>query len=176
MKTVVVLGDRASELLLDALNQRIVRELVFSEHSVTELSRRLNTSHLKVWRRVQKLVDVKVLEVVRIEVVRNLEKKVYRAAATNFVSKQLLDLKPSDANLGNAFEVYLEIQRRILGRVSSFSDIPVGANPIDFSIYVTVKSFCEVLLDPGTGSKLRRIREEISAFEKDQRGERVPKP
>jgi DNA-binding Lrp family transcriptional regulator len=55
MKTIMKLGDRASELLLDSLNQRIVRELVFSGYSIAELSRRLNIPPLKIWRRIQKL-------------------------------------------------------------------------------------------------------------------------
>jgi hypothetical protein len=55
MKTIMTLGDRASELLLDTLNQRIVRELVFTGYSIAELSRRLNIPPLKIWRRIQKL-------------------------------------------------------------------------------------------------------------------------
>ena len=35
--------DRASELLVDGLNQRMVREVVFSEYAIAELSRKLGT-------------------------------------------------------------------------------------------------------------------------------------
>jgi hypothetical protein len=33
--------DRVSELLVDGLNQRMVREVVFSEYAIAELSRKL---------------------------------------------------------------------------------------------------------------------------------------
>lgn len=92
----MIMGDKASELLLDSLNQRMVKELVFSEYAIAELSRKLNIPPLKTWRRIQKLVEAKVVEVARVDVIQNLEKKIYRATATRFVPRQLLDLKPND--------------------------------------------------------------------------------
>ena len=87
MKTLMILGDKASELLVDGLNQRMVRELVFSEYAIAELSRKLSIPPLKTWRRIRKLVEAKLVEVARVDVIKNLEKKVYRATATNFVSR-----------------------------------------------------------------------------------------
>jgi len=168
MKTIMVLGDRASELLLDSLNQKIVRELVFSEYAIAELSRKLNIPPLKTWRRIQKLVEANVVEVARVDVIQNLEKKIYRATATRFVPTQVLDLKPNDERLGKAFKTYLEIQGQLVNRMSAFSDIPNGADPIDFSIYASVKSFCQLFLDPNLKEKLRRLEGEISEFEEDK--------
>lgn len=168
MKTVMVLGDNGSELLLDALNQRIARELVFSEYTVAELSRKLHIPAVKTWRRIQKLVEAKVVEVARIDVMQNLEKKVYRATATMFVPRQFFDLKPSDERLGRAFNTYLEIQRQLMSRMSAFSEIPKGANPIDFSIYASVKTSCQHFLDPELKEKFLRLEREISEFEEGQ--------
>ncbi len=169
MKTVIIMDDRASELLLDGLNQRVVRELVFSEYGIAELSRKLNVPPLKIWRRIQKLVDAKVVEVARVDTIRNLEKKIYRATATNFVARQFLDLKPKDRALGNAFRTYLEIQGQLMRRVSSLADIPKGVDPIDFTIYAAVKSYCQVFLDPKLEEKLRRLERDIAEFEQAQK-------
>ena len=76
MKTVMILGDKASELLVDGLNQRMVRELVFSEYAISELSRKIGIPPLKTWRRIQKLVEAKLVEVARVDLIKNLEKKV----------------------------------------------------------------------------------------------------
>jgi DNA-binding Lrp family transcriptional regulator len=166
MKTLMILGDKASELLVDGLNQRMVRELVFSEYAIAELSRKLSIPPLKTWRRIRKLVEAKLVEVARVDVIKNLEKKVYRATATNFVSRQFFDLKPRDERLGRAFKTYLEIQAQLMSKMSAFSDIPKGADPIDFSVYAYVKSSCQLFLDPSLREKLSRLEREISEFEK----------
>jgi|HubBroStandDraft_2_1064218.scaffolds.fasta_scaffold1935623_1 hypothetical protein len=50
--------------------------------------------------------------------------------------------------------------------MSAFSDIPKGADPVDFSVYAYVKSSCQLFLDPALKEKLRRLEREISEFEK----------
>jgi DNA-binding Lrp family transcriptional regulator len=169
MKTIMILGERASELLFDGLNARIVRELVFSEHAIADLSKKLGVPPLKTWRRVQKLLAVKVVEVVRVDRVQNLEKKVYRATATNFVPGQFLDLKPNDERLAKAFRTYLEIQRQSMSKMASYSDIPAGANPTDFAIYAAAKSLCQLYLDPDVKNRVLKLEREISEFEQSQR-------
>jgi len=169
MKTVMVVDDKASELLVDRLNQRIVGELVFSEYSIAELSRKLNIPPIKTWRRIQKLVEAKVAEVARVDKIQNLQKKIYRATAANFLPRQFLDLKPDDERLGKAFRTYLEIQREIMNRMSAFSDIPEGANPIDYAIYAAAKSLCLLFVDPDLRDKATRLEREISEFERGQK-------
>jgi DNA-binding Lrp family transcriptional regulator len=168
MKIFMLLGDSASELLFDDLNSRIVRELLFSEYAVSELSRKLRVPQLKIWRRVQKLVDAKVLEVVRVEKAQNLEKKIYRAAAAKFVPRQFLDLKPANKSLAKAFNTYLEIQRQLMSGMARFSEIPEGANPVDYAIYASSKSFCQIFRDPDVKNKVERLEREISEFEENQ--------
>ena len=67
MKTVIIMDDRASELLLDGLNQRVVRGAgvlrVRDRGTIEEAER----PPLKIWRRIQKLVDAKVVEVARVD-------------------------------------------------------------------------------------------------------------
>jgi len=50
MKIIIILGETGSELLTDGLNQRIVKELVLNEYSVSDLARKLNSPLLKIWR------------------------------------------------------------------------------------------------------------------------------
>lgn len=99
---------------------------MFSEYAVAELSRKLSIPPLKTWRRIQKLVEAKLVEAARVDVIKNLEKKVYRATATNFVSRQFFDLKPNDGRRGRAFKTYLEIQAQLMSKMSAFSYIPKG--------------------------------------------------
>ena len=53
-----------------------------------------------------------------------------------------------------------------MNKLSTFSDIPKGADPVDFSVYAYVKSSCQLFLDPALKEKLRRLEREISEFEK----------
>jgi DNA-binding Lrp family transcriptional regulator len=175
MKTVMVVDDKASELLVDRLNQKMVRELVFSEYSIAELSRKLNIPPIKTWRRIQKLVEAKVVEVARVDKVKNLQKKIYRATATNFLPRQFLDLKPDDERLRKTLKTYLEIQGEVMNRMSAFSEIPEGVNPIDYAIYAAAKSLCLLFVDPDLRNKAMRLEREISEFEQDQRFQPMPR-
>jgi DNA-binding Lrp family transcriptional regulator len=168
MKTVMLLGEEASELLFDSLNQRMVERLVFSEYSVAELARKLSISPLKAWRRLQKLVNARVVEVVRVERRQNLEKKVYRATAARYIPKQLLDLEPKDERLSKVFNTYLELQKQMLSDMSAFSDVPEGSNPVDYAIYTSLKSFCKLFRVPALKEKIRRLERELSEFEEHQ--------
>jgi hypothetical protein len=85
MKTFLVIDDHASRQLYDPLNQRILRELLDRERSIGELSNLLHITPIGVWRRVRRLVSVKVLEQSRSVMVGNLEKGLYRASALRYI-------------------------------------------------------------------------------------------
>jgi hypothetical protein len=81
----------------------------------------------------------------------------------------LLDIKPNDERLGRAFRIYQEIQGQIMNKMTAFSDIPEGEDPIDFSVYASLKSACQVFLDPRLNEKLRQVEREISEFEGEKK-------
>jgi DNA-binding Lrp family transcriptional regulator len=159
MKLLRVLDGPETALASDRLNQVILRELVTSEYSVTELARRLNVSTLKLWRRMQKLVAADLIELSATKKSGNIEKKLYRATAANYVSAQLLDYKPKDPRLSEAFEVYSNIQQSMRALLSGTYEIPKEADPIDFAIYANMRAFAQVC-------GRRDVQERISQLDK----------
>jgi hypothetical protein len=56
MKLMKVLDQEGTNLLSDPTNQAILRELVTSERSISELAAQFNLPILNLWRRMQKLL------------------------------------------------------------------------------------------------------------------------
>ena len=165
MKIMKVLDERGTALISDPLNLMILRELVLSDYSVSELARKFHTPTLKTWRRVQKLLAAGLIELSKTAKVNNIEKKLYRAAATNYIPQQFLDAKPKDANLTEACKIFAEIQRGIVLSVSKFQDIPDGIEPIDYAIYANMLAFAQVCGDSKTQEMVSELRQKLSEFE-----------
>jgi len=159
MKMIKVLDAKATTLVSDALNQRILKELVMAPHSVSDLSRKLNVPVLKIWRRIQHLTEAKLIEVAGSRKIGNLEQKLYRATATQFVPQQLFQVKPS---------AYSKIQGEMLKIFSSFDDIPKEGDPTDLVLYAQMLSFAEVFEKPGVQESIVEIKEHLANFR--QRG------
>jgi DNA-binding Lrp family transcriptional regulator len=164
MKRVMVLDQKGSFLISDILNQRIVRELVVSPLSTTELSRKLRMSPVKVWRRVSKLVDAGILEQFKVEYVGNLEKKVYRATALKFVPIGFLEFEPKNKNLKEAFKTYGELQRENMKDLADSNEIPQSAamDPIDYGVYADLRTFCRIMLSERTHAILKRLEKQLT--------------
>src|SRR5271155_2421622 len=113
MKVLQVLDQSETRLLTDLLNQMILRELVLSERSVTGLAKKLNSSTLKLWRRMQKLESSGLIEISRVKRSGNIETKLYRATAASYVPDQFLQFRPTDPRLMAAFAVFSEFQKRL---------------------------------------------------------------
>ena len=164
MKVVRLLNQDETKLLSDLLNQRIIRELVLSERSITDLANRLDTPTLKVWRRMQKLEELGLIELSRTQKSGNIETKKYRASATGFVPQQFLDFKPKDDRLRQAFATYSQIHAAVTDLISSANEIPAETDPVDYSFYASMKSFAEVLTRPENQEKLTRLQKQLSDF------------
>jgi hypothetical protein len=110
---------------------------------------------LKTWRRIQKLVEAKIVEGRTGRECGTWRRRSIARRPPNFVPGQFLDLKPNDERLGKAFKTYLEVQKELMNRLSASSDIPKGENPTDYAIYASAKSFCQLLLDPTSRTRPR---------------------
>ena len=84
------------------------------------------------------------------------------------MSRQFLDLVPKNEKLREAFRIYLELQRKVMSDMSTLSEIPKEADPVDYAIYFSVRSFCEVFLNPELKPKLLQLKREISRVELDK--------
>jgi hypothetical protein len=93
---------------------------------------------------MQKLLAVDLIELSATKKSGNIEKKLYRATAANYVSAQLLDYKPKDPRLSEAFEFYSQIQQSMRALLSETYEIPKEADPIDFAIYANMRAFAQV--------------------------------
>ena len=159
MKRLVILDEKGSLLLSDALNQRIVRELALSSYSTTELSRKLGIPPVKMWRRMSKLLEARVIEQCKLDHVGNLEKKIYRATALRYVPLQFLNFVPKSKSLKEAYKSYQEIQAEFMKAIALSNEIPESAatDQIDCGVYADLKDYCRILLSPLTQARLRRL-------------------
>jgi predicted ArsR family transcriptional regulator len=164
MKVVKVLNQEATTLVYDPLNQAILTKLVASEGAVSDLAGELNQPTLKVWRRMQKLIKANLVELVRTKKVGNTEKKLYRSSATWFVPYQYFNLKPKDANLQRAFEVYSDIQKDMMATLLASGDVPQEAEPTDFSLFMHMQAFVEACEKPATQKKISDLEEALVQF------------
>jgi len=166
MKLIKFLDQKGTSLVSDPLNQTILKKLVASEQSISELSIDLKQPTLKLWRRMQRLLAANLVELTRIEKVGNLEKKLYRATATSYVPQKFLEFKPKDTNLQAAFEIYSEIQKKIIANVSQFNEVPKATYPVDFALYASMQAFAQVCSEPETKEKLKQLEEKLAIYKK----------
>jgi DNA-binding Lrp family transcriptional regulator len=131
-----------------------VRELVFSECAIAELSRKLSMPPLKIWRRIQKLVEAKIVESQGSRM-RNTREEGLSREGHQLRPRTVSRPKTNNERLGKAFKTFLEVQRELMNRLSAFSDIPKGENPTDYAICASAKSFCQLFLDPDLETKAK---------------------
>jgi hypothetical protein len=164
MKRVMILDQNGSILLSDVLNQRIVRHFVLSPYSATELSRKMAVPAVKMWRRITKLLEAKIVEPFEVKHVGNLEKKIYRAAALRYIPVEYLNFEPKSKELKDAYKLYLEITNESLKRTMRSNEIPksMAFDVVDYGVCSDLKDFCRVMLDPKTQSTLRRLDKQLA--------------
>jgi len=164
VKLLKVLDQEGENLVADPTNQIILRELVTAPHSISELAAQLKLPTLNVWRRMQKLKKVNIVEVTEIKKVGNLEKKLYRSTATLFTPQQYFNFSAKDKNLKQAFEIYSDIQKSMMTKTLTFGDVPKDADPIDYSLYVNMQVFAEICGRPETHTKIAKLEEALAKF------------
>jgi hypothetical protein len=164
MKLIKMLDKEANNLVSDATTQTILRELVTSEHCISELALKLNIPTLKLWRKMQKLLKADLVELTRTEKTGNIEKKLYRATATWYTPQQYLIFNPKDANLKIAFEIYSNIQKSMMTKLSAFGDVPKDADPIDFALFANMHVFAEVCGKPQTQTEIAALEKQLAKF------------
>jgi len=166
MKLVKFLDKKGTLLVSDPLNQTILKNLVTSEYSTSDLATKLNIPTLKLWRKMQTLLKANMIELSRTEKVGNLEKKYYRAIATGYIPQQLIETKAKDQNLQEAFDLYSEIQNRMMTVISGFSDVPKEAHPIDYAMFANMYAFAEIFSESKTQSKLLELKKKLAEYQK----------
>lgn len=164
MKRIMILDQNGSLLLSDVLNQRIVRHLVLSPYSATDLSRKIGVPAVKMWRRITKLLEAKIVEPYDVEHVGNLEKKIYRAAALRYIPVEYLNFEPKSKELKDAYKLYLEITNESLRRAMGSNEIPksMAFDVVDYGVCSDLKDFCRIMLDPKTQSILRQLDKQLA--------------
>jgi len=167
MKMVKILDGKGTVLVSDALNQIILQKLVTSPNSITQLSRELNIPPLKLWRRMQRLMKAKLVEVSGVEKVGNLEKKFYRATALKYdVPQQFFEPKPNNPSIKAAFGIYAEIQSEMNAVLSTFDDyIPKEGDPTDFAIYAHMQAFVQVFEKSTTQASIQEMKQMLENFD-----------
>lgn len=165
MKLAKILDAHGTALASDVKNQLILKELVLSEHSVTELAEKLNIPTVTLWKRMQKLLSAGMIEVSKTKRSGNLEKKLYRAMAARYIPAEFLDLKPRDKRLSEAFEIYSQIQKVGMAFISHMNEIPEGADPVDYGIYVNMRAFAQIFGTPDFQLKVSELEETLSKYE-----------
>jgi hypothetical protein len=164
MKLVKLLDQEGNTLVSDPTNQIILKNLVSAEHSISELAATLNLPTLKVWRKMQKLAKANLVEVSRTEKVGNIERKLYRATATWYAPQQFFDFKPKDPSLKAAFDIYSDIQKSLMAKISTFGDIPKDTDPIDFSLYANMQAFAQVCGEPSVQTKIAELTQKLDMY------------
>jgi len=164
MKLLKLLDARSTTLLNDLRNQMILKELVKSEFSVTELAGRLNIPTVTLWKRVQKLLAAGVVEVSAVKRSGNLERKLYRATAARFVPAQLLDFRPKDPRLLEAAEIYSRIQMMSMKLLTERYEIPRDEDPSDYALYASLRAFVEVSRMPELVESIDELDEKLIQY------------
>jgi len=159
MKLVMVIDEKTSALFSDHVNRAIIRELIFSERSVSGLADIMKTQIVNVWRRVAKMQEAGIIRLSRTERVGNIEKKFYRATAILFVPAQPLNFEPKNENLKQALAIYTGFQMNLYKSMMS-TEIPDDADDlVDRAIYKELESFVKLTLNQETRDELEKIRE-----------------
>lgn len=164
MKLLQILDGPQTALVSEVKNQRILRELVFGECSVSQLARRIKIPEVTVWKHVQKLCAARLIEVSSVKKSANLETKLYRATAANFIPAQFMSVRPKDPRLLEAFEVYSQIQQMSLVLQMRELAIPEGVDQVDYAFYAGLKAFVHVTRDLGFQKKLDLLESKLSAY------------
>jgi len=164
MKLLRMLNGDETALVSEVKNQLILRELVYSECSVGELARRVRIPEVTLWKHLQKLLAVGLVEVTQVKKVGNLEKKFYRSTAANFIPAQFMSPKPKDPRLLEAFNVYSQIQQMTMASQALNFEIPEGVNPVDYAFYAGLKTFVQVNKDPEFQRKVAELEGKLSEY------------
>jgi hypothetical protein len=164
MKLIKVLDKDGEKLVADPTNTTILRELVTAEHSAAELAQKLNIPTLNIWRRIQKLQKAKLIEHTTTQKVGNLEKKLYRSTATYFTPHQYFNFTPKNPALTEAFELYNEIQRKLMNQTATYGDIPKNVDPIDYAFFANMMVFADVCSQPDVQVKIVELKKKLSKF------------
>jgi hypothetical protein len=164
MKLIKLLDQQSTNLVSDSINQVIIKELVTQQQSISGLSNKLGIPTLKLWRRVQKLQKANLIEQTAAEKRGNLEIKLYRATAAYYAPQQFLNFKPKNPDLKAAFEIYTEIQTRMMAKMGAYNEVPKDADPTDYSIYANMQVFADVCGKPEIQTKIVELENQLSKF------------
>lgn len=164
MKLIKMLDKEGTTLVTDPTNQNILRELVTAEHSASELAEKLKIPTLKIWRRMQKLQKAKLIEHTTTKKVGNLEKKLYRSTATYFTPQQYFNFTPKNPNLTEAFELYNEIQTKLMNQTAAYGDIPKNVDPIDYAFFANMMVFADICSQPEVQAKIVELKKKLTKF------------
>ena len=161
MQRMMVLKEEQVRLILDPINYKILELLVNEELNPTQISQRLNIPIPTVWRRLRKLEKGGLIEVVKVERLRNFRSKFYRAKAVYYSFPIALKVSPRNEKVKEVYERMTKILMEIRGRIEKYNNIPPGVDPIDYSILLDVMANFETVLE-----KEKEVRELLEISKK----------
>jgi DNA-binding Lrp family transcriptional regulator len=164
MKLIKVMDKEGEKLVADPTNTTILRELVTAEQSAVDLAEKLKIPTLNVWRRMQKLQKAKLIEHTTTKKVGNLEKKLYRSTATYFTPQQYFNFTPKNPALTEAFDLYNQIQRKLMTQTAAYDDVPKDADPVDYAFFVNMIVFADVCSEPDVQAKIIELKKKLAKF------------
>ncbi len=169
MKLSKMLDPAATALVSDLRTQMILRELVASEYSVTELSRKLNVPPVTVWKKIQKLLAAELVGLSSVKKARNLERKMYRATAFNYYPAQFLPPAPKNPQLLRVYGTFSEIQKMFMAAQAKDFEVPTNENPVDFALWRGLRAFVDVGKNPEFQRRLAELEVELGRYERSRR-------
>jgi len=118
------------KLLADERRMKILRLLMASPASLTQLARNLGQSPAWVRHHIQRLQSARLIELVKVSVTHGITEKFYRACAAAFLLQQLI-LPDSPAHtiviLSGSHDLALEILSREISRTMIVIALPIGS-------------------------------------------------
>ncbi|MGD6807173.1 MAG: hypothetical protein ACQCN4_09470 [Candidatus Bathyarchaeia archaeon] len=164
MKLVKVLDQKTTPIVMDPINQIILRELVTAEKSISDLAAKLNLPTINIWRRIQKLQKSALIEQTGTQKVGNIEKKLFRSTAAWFAPQQLFSSNPKNPELKKAFEIYSNIQNSMMAVMATYNDVPKDADPIDYAIFINMQVFADVCGKPEVQEQIVTLKKKLAKF------------
>jgi hypothetical protein len=164
MKIVKPLDQKTTPIVMDPINQVILKELVTQELAISDLSAKLNIPTLTIWRRIQKLLKYELIEQTNTQKVGNIEKKLYRAVAAWYPPQEAFTFKPRNPTLKEAYEIYQNIQTRMMTVMGTYNEIPKKADPIDYALFINMQVFADVCGKSEVQTKIVKLKETLAKF------------
>ncbi|BDC19488.1 winged helix-turn-helix domain-containing protein [Acidianus sp. HS-5] len=162
MQRMLIVNKEQADLLLDSINIKIVQLLINEELNSTQISEKTKIPISTVWRRLKKLENSGLIEIVKTERRRNFKTVFYRAKALYYALPFSPDLVPKDPEVKEIYQRILELREKSMRKTKIYNEIPSNVDPIDYAIVLDVLSNFEVVLE--NESEIKDLLEKARNF------------